>query len=245
MTNINTPGGVPQARSSQPGHPLTDTAMMGEKPLQPDDTITEALVQRLMQAHIQEAAQHSQPEDSRADRALQTPVAEKMGRGAETGTSPKDQPAKAPARTRKRLVALPAFRPRMPRLPKRLTSWRPTKKQILLALCLLVVVLRPMLVLGLFVLGLSVVLITYLTLGPDRVAEICSAYWHWLAERRPKLAEAIRQRADRFALGWDRMLDWLPETWADRLALPDFSAPFDPDAQDDAPNPFDRLTKEV
>jgi hypothetical protein len=49
--------------------------------------------------------------------------------------------------------------------------------------------------------------------------------WQRFAARRPAKAERLRKVADRLALAFDRVLDMLPGSWADRLALPDFSQP--------------------
>lgn len=56
-----------------------------------------------------------------------------------------------------------------------------------------------------------------------------SRTWQQFAKRRPLKAERYRKIADRIALGSDRVLDVLPNAWADRLALPDFSQPIKPD----------------
>ena len=177
-----------------------------------------------------------------------------------------EQPRQKKARMQVRLPALRLPVPKMPELRKRRTGsarrpllsgvkrlpipaavrgYRPTRKHVLLAVLALIVLMRPVLV-GLIVLVLFwVVLIAYLTVGPDRWGEILSGAWMRLAEKRPELAERIRQRADAFAIRFDSFLDWLPESWADRLALPDFSQLPGPGQDDDRPDPFDRLAAEA
>lgn len=130
-------------------------------------------------------------------------------------------------------------------IPAAVRGYRPTRKHVLLAAFALLVLLRPVMV-GLVVLILFwVVLIAYLTIGPDRWGEILAGVWMRLAEKRPEMAERVRQRADAFAIRFDRCLDWLPESWADRLALPDFSQLPVQGQEDDRPDPFDRLAAEA
>lgn len=124
-----------------------------------------------------------------------------------------------------------------------LRGYRPTRKHVLWALFAALVLYRPLLVPLIVLLLIWVVVIAYLTVGPDRWGEIISAGWHRLHARRPEMAERLRARADVFAERFDHVLDWLPESWADRLALPDFSGTSH--HQDNAPDPFDRLAGEA
>lgn len=122
-------------------------------------------------------------------------------------------------------------------------SYRPTRKHIIIAALCVVMLLRPWLIpVTLFVLFLTV-LIAYLTLGPDRVAELVVHGWQRLNMRNPELAEALRQRAETTALRIDAFLDRVPGTWTDNLHVPDFSKP-DPEVRN-RPDPFDRLAKEA
>ncbi|QFT98720.1 hypothetical protein FIU85_15510 [Roseovarius sp. THAF8] len=129
------------------------------------------------------------------------------------------------------------------RLPRWLRSYRPTRKHVAWAVVAGLVLYRPLMVPLVALLLVWLVLIAYLTLGPDRWGEILGGAWQRLHARKPELAERIRQRADRFAERFDRVLDRLPEAWADRLALPDFSASATTDAE--KPDPFDRLAAEA
>lgn len=127
-------------------------------------------------------------------------------------------------------------------IPDWLRSYRPTRKHITLAVLAGIMLYRPLLIPLVLLLVFWVVLIAYLSLGPDRWAEILSNGWLRLKARRPALAERLRLKADRAAEKWDKILDRLPEAWAERLALPDFSDQPDPE---DRPDPFDRLAAEA
>lgn len=119
---------------------------------------------------------------------------------------------------------------------------RRTGRLAMLAVIALVMVWRPWLLPSVLFGVFFFVLITYLTIGPDRVAELVAGAWHRLARRRPALAETIRCRADAAARRVDGLLDRLPGNWAGRLALPDLSTPRDRAATaEDLPDPFERL----
>ena len=128
-------------------------------------------------------------------------------------------------------------------LPVWLRTYRPTKKHIAWAVVAALVLYRPLMVPLVALLLVWLVLIAYLTLGPDRWGEIVGGAWQRLHARKPELAERVRHRADRFAEKFDRLLDRLPDSWAERLALPDFSGAQEGD--DDRPDPFDRLAAEA
>jgi hypothetical protein len=115
---------------------------------------------------------------------------------------------------------------------------------VMAMLLVLLVIWKPGLVLTLI--GVPVVLaaIAYLTVGHDRIAEISAESWRKFEARRPKRAETLRAKADALALKWDMLLDHLPESWAERLALPDLSASNGTTLRD-APDPFERLAREA
>ncbi|MEM8775416.1 MAG: hypothetical protein AAGF53_10305 [Pseudomonadota bacterium] len=100
---------------------------------------------------------------------------------------------------------------------------------------------RPFILAIVILITFWVSLIAYLTLGHDRFFEIMSSTWMRFSNRFPHKAEKLRLRADRFAERFDRFLDYLPESWAEKLSLPDFSRRT---AYDDQPDPFDRLAAE-
>ncbi|WP_135500999.1 hypothetical protein [Roseovarius aestuariivivens] len=142
----------------------------------------------------------------------------------------------------------PAAQPetrRMPRLaiPAALRGYRPTRKHVILAALALVVLWRPLLLPILAFVTFWLGLIIYLTVGPERCAEMGAGIWARFAARFPKRAERVRRRADAFAERFDRFLDRLPEPLADRLALPDFSVPMHDDPS--RPDPFDRLVAQT
>lgn len=127
-------------------------------------------------------------------------------------------------------------------LKQRVLSYRPTRKHISLALLAFVVFMRPWLIPGLLFVAFWVALVAYLTLGHDRMAEILSSGWQKLATRKPETAKALRHRADMFALRFDALLSKLPDSWAEKLALPDLSQSSEDDEKlDELPDPFDRL----
>ena len=115
---------------------------------------------------------------------------------------------------------------------------------MLLGLLALVVIWKPWVTLALVVLPVSLLGVAYLTVGHDRAAEICADLWRKFEARWPMRAERLRVRLDAVALAWDIVLDRLPESWADRLALPDFSGA-GAGVSLDGPDPFDRLSKEA
>lgn len=127
-------------------------------------------------------------------------------------------------------------------LKARILGYRPTRKHIFWAAFALIMVLKPWLIPGIVFVAFWVGLIAWLSLGPDRVGEMVHSAWDKLATRKPGLADRLRQRADAFALRFDALLEKLPDAWAERLALPDLSAPVDdPDSLDNRPDPFERL----
>jgi hypothetical protein len=121
---------------------------------------------------------------------------------------------------------------------------RTARTPMLLGLLALVVIWQPWVTLALVVFPVSLFGVAYLTLGHDRAAEICADLWRKFEARWPMRAERLRVRLDAVALAWDIVLDRLPENWADRLALPDFSGS-GAGVSLDGPDPFDRLSEEA
>lgn len=130
------------------------------------------------------------------------------------------------------------------RLVARVTGFRPTRKQILFALFIGVMVWRPWLIPGILFLLFWIGLIVHLTLGPDRVAELLTPIRQKLAARYPEKAETMRRRAQ---AGADRLESWierLPARWRDGIYLPDLGR----SEKDGIPemmkaDPFDRLSR--
>lgn len=124
-------------------------------------------------------------------------------------------------------------------------EFRPTKKQIALFVLAVVVIWRPWLVPLLLFVALFSALIAYLTLGPDRVAELIAARWEWFQKRYPERAEIVLGKAQRGADRLDAWLAKLPEKWTDGVYLPDLGrSDADGKPLDDKPDPFDRLAAE-
>ena len=125
----------------------------------------------------------------------------------------------------------------------RVRNYRPTRKHVFFAVIAVIVCLRPWLIPITLFIAFWVFLIAYLTLGPDRVAELVVGGWRRLHARRPELAENIRKRAEAMAIRIDAVLDRLPGKWTDGLYVPDFSQP--EHNAEERPDPFDRLAKEA
>ena len=132
-------------------------------------------------------------------------------------------------------------------LKQRVLGYRPSGKHLLLAALALVVVFRPWLIPGVMFVAFWIVLIAYLTMGHDRFVEKLHTGWVRFDKRHPQKSARVRKTMDAFALRFDAFLDKLPESWAEKLALPDMSAPADGGRSlDEMPDPFDRLkTPEV
>lgn len=146
---------------------------------------------------------------------------------------------------RNRAPATEASAPPRPPVVAGLRRFLPGRRPVVLAALALIVVMRPLLVGMAVLLVLWLALIAYLTIGPERCAEIAATAWGRLAERRPALAERIKRRATALAGRYGRFLAWLPRGWAERLALPEIADPTAGPKPDDRPDPFDRLAAQV
>lgn len=173
----------------------------------------------------------------------------------EQGAQPVAQPSK-PTR------AMPAAQPKPARAPSphvsKGKSWaksafaagvqhlhrflaRPDAPRLMaLAVIAGIFVWRPMYVIGLALISLLVALITYISIGPDRVAQMIAAWFTRLKARDPDRAEVLRSRAARVSALLGAVADRLPERWTQGLYLPDFEEPSEqpPEMHND---PFDRL----
>lgn len=104
----------------------------------------------------------------------------------------------------------------------RLRGFRPKPAHIALAVLALFVIMRPWLVIGLLVLFLIIMTGVFLMVGYDGFWQGTIKFGRWYASRRPHRAEILHARLDRFAVGWDAILDRFPEGTVDGLYLPDF-----------------------
>ncbi|UYV36397.1 hypothetical protein N4R57_15450 [Rhodobacteraceae bacterium D3-12] len=128
---------------------------------------------------------------------------------------------------------------------KAVREFRPTRKQIALFAFLVVMVWRPWLIPAVVFVLFWVGLIAYLTVGPDRIAEISAARWDWFQQRYPDRAANLRGKVQRGADRVDGWLARLPESWTDGIYLPDFGrSAAEGGTLDDQPDPFDRLAAE-
>ncbi len=104
----------------------------------------------------------------------------------------------------------------------------------------------PLILLAAAVAALALPPICAIALSNEGVANALADLYRWRHARRPKRAERMRARIDRFAMRMDAILDRLPEGWTTGLYMPDFSRdallPLD-EAQ--ALDPFDRLRGEA
>ncbi len=123
---------------------------------------------------------------------------------------------------------------------------RPTRRYTFAATMTVIFLWRPWLLPILFLVAVWIVLIVYLTLGPDRVTELVVGRWQKLRRDRPELAERLRRRANRMTLRLHAVLNRLPDKWTEGLYLPDFSDPA-PDAKsvNSVDDPFEKLAKEA
>jgi hypothetical protein len=110
----------------------------------------------------------------------------------------------------------------------------------IVGLLAVVMFLFPLLIPTILLLTFWLVLIGYLSLGPDRVAEMVRDKWLKMAHRRPAMAVQLRQNAEEAAIRIDRCLDHLPANWRDKVNLPAFSDSLSKEV-DDGIDPFDRL----
>lgn len=144
------------------------------------------------------------------------------------------------------LVAVAAvFRPPLEYAVRRLRGYRPTPKHITIAVLVLVVVLRPWLIPGILLVAFMIFLISYLTLGPDRFAELAVEGWARLKKWRPDLADKLHQKYERFSMRANALLSRLPNGWKERLSYPWFMRADTATVEDDGPDPFERLAEEA
>lgn len=130
-------------------------------------------------------------------------------------------------------------------LVQAIKEFRPTRKQIALVALIGIVLWRPWLIPGLLFVAFWVALIVYLTLGPDRVAEIAYGRWQWFSARYPERAGRLLTRAQRGADRLDGWLARLPERWTDGIYLPDLGrSQSEAGPVEDQPDPFDRLAEQ-
>ena len=234
MSGSATPNQLPHAAPETPGKPPIDPTAPGE----PDQT-ADALIREVMVAQKRRDSHAALPELEENEAAAQAKPIKHPRRLFRKSETPSADTATDAERTK----SAGLFMRSLQRGVDAIRSYRPSRKHLIVAAVIAIMYFRPWLIpITLFVLFLSV-LIAYLTLGPDRVAELVVGAWQKLRARRPELAETIRQRAELMATRIDAALDRVPGSWTDGLHVPDFSEA--DTAIGDRPDPFDRLAKEA
>jgi hypothetical protein len=104
----------------------------------------------------------------------------------------------------------------------KLSKYRLKPMHVALVAILLIAVIRPWLVLGLFLITLFVIVGVFLIIGFDGFWQNVLRVSRWYAKRNPERAVAVHARLDRLAMRWDAVLDRFPEGMVDSLYLPDF-----------------------
>jgi hypothetical protein len=103
----------------------------------------------------------------------------------------------------------------------KITSFRPSGRQIAIAAAVLFVFFKPWLVIGLIALSIFITIGIFLVVGYDGFWRGVMGGARWYANRRPDRADAMHRRLDNFAMKWDGFLDRFPEGSVDGLYLPD------------------------
>lgn len=130
-------------------------------------------------------------------------------------------------------------------LVARLRQYHPSRKLSVFIAIVAVMIWRPWLLPGLLFLTLWIALIVYLTVGPDRLAELITPLRARLAARYPDKAAEIRRRAQIGADRVEALLEKLPARWREGIYLPDLGRSGDDIAGlESRPDPFERLTAE-
>lgn len=242
-------GHLPHDGKELPGAPPPDARTADEA-----CENAEKLIRSLVIEQRREETARRLPPLARPNEAGGAPATGRAGHAAHRPTRAPDSAApssdakqpRAPARrTRFAWLTLALPKPALPRLrlPAVIRGLRPKRWHGVVAVLALVMLAWPLLLPAVAFLSFWLGVIAYLTIGPDRCGEICAGLWARFEARAPKRAERLRRRADVFAERIDRVLDRLPEHWAERLALPDFSAP--PPDTPVRPDPFDRLSAQA
>jgi len=208
--------------SKSQGEPKADTTTGAQGP-EPSDT-AEDVVRRLLDAESGSSSSFR-------------PVSRKP---AESGTASGKGPDKPGIVEQLSATPKRMLRDIWKRAQTAVMSYRPEPRHIALLLLAIIVLSMPWLIPVLLLLGLIILLISYLTLGHDRASELVSSWHGWLARRDPQGAETIRSRAERVSTRLSTWAQYLPDRWTSGLYLPDFSPP-DETEEKLADDPFNRL----
>lgn len=110
-----------------------------------------------------------------------------------------------------------------PAFKGRFTGYRPKLRHLLSFGAIALLLFRPVLVIGLFILSLMVLVGVVLIVGYDVFWIRMAAVARWYAGRNPEKAAAFHGKLDRFAMKWDSFLDRFPEGSVDGFYLPDLN----------------------
>lgn len=100
-------------------------------------------------------------------------------------------------------------------------NYEPQQRVILRTSLLVLLVLRPVMVIGFVTLAGLVLLLSYLFAGPYRFWRGVIGFYGGLKRYQPAIARSLMLRAYVIAKRWDEKLLWLPQRIADMLRSPD------------------------
>ncbi len=123
-------------------------------------------------------------------------------------------------------------------------SYQATPRHMAMLLLAIIIVTMPWLIPVLAISGLILVVISYLTLGHDRAAELVLGGYNWFMRRNPQGAEQLRSNAARTSARLTSWAGYLPERWTNGLYLPDFEHP-DEIPEKLSGDPFERLAGDI
>ncbi len=206
-----------------------------------------AAIRNLMAAESEVVAQSVKKQKAAKAKAafVALPDADGPGSGASAAASRSKPPRKNVVKSKTRAQksnAAPGF---LARAKARVFGYRPTAKHIVLLCIALLILFRPLLVLGALFLITFVVIGIFLILGYDGFWLRTMGLARWYARRNPDRAADLHGKLDRFAMKWDAVLDRFPEGSVDGLYLPDFGDQAEAEALHDAAldRRFDSLRK--
>ncbi|WP_227270942.1 hypothetical protein [Roseobacter weihaiensis] len=116
----------------------------------------------------------------------------------------------------------------------RLKAYRPDRKSIAWTSLVLLLLLRPLLVIGSALAVMGLVILCYIVVGGDVFWRRVIRLFETLERRAPVLARQIKLRAYAFGKKWDRALARLPDPISDGLRGPDLRRVIAAEAHHDA-----------
>lgn len=135
-----------------------------------------------------------------------------------------DMPPPAPKRRAKNAGRSEEGLGRIDQIKQSIAGYRPKARHLAIGAAVLLVLFKPWLVFGLFMLSIFIMIGVFLIVGYDGFWRGIMSGVRWYAERRPDRADALHRRLDNFAMRWDGFLDRFPEGSVDGLYLPDLGA---------------------